>query len=395
MSFETPEIQAGMNFDGQAEHRLNHQSPAMPGESSPAKCPIPWRRNVFRHLLNGLVFLAMLTLSCVVLNRRLPYPDIPTAGEKIRYLALHGRQYDTLFTGSSRVNFQILPSIFDQTLAARHKPSKSFNAGILGMRPPEQGFYLEQVLRQPHDGLRWVFIELTSLEARTPKSRTGSARFAYWHDGRRMGLLWTWCQGEWAALRAASTTEHPASMAERWEPLSVWLGHVPPFLRRSANLGRASYLAEQWVLSASERAKQRNKWRALGKDRDGWMPSGSPEVMNDQDRAAYQESYEARLAQPARHFHDPGSDAATRAMLEAVVHSGATPIFFVPPMTTEKIYYPPADLAGNMIIWDFSDPRRYPELFEAKYHLDPIHLNTAGSELFTRILAQQFAEFSQ
>lgn len=384
-----------MNFDCQAEHRLNQQGTVTPSESLPVPRPLPSHGSGFRTLINGLVFLGVLALSCLVLNRRLPYPDIPTAGEKIRYLTLHGREYDTLFTGSSRVNFQILPSIFDQTLAAQHKRSKSFNAGILGMRPPEQGFYLEQVLRQPHDRLRWVFIELTSLEARTPKSRTGSARFAYWHDAARMGLLWTWCQGEWAALRTASSAGQPSSMEERWEPLSVWLGHVPPFLRRSVNLGRASYLAEQWVLSAPERAKQRNKWRALGKDRDGWMPSGSPEVMNAQDRAAYQESYEARLAQPARHFHDPGSDAAAQAMLEAVTHSGATPIFFVPPMTSEKIYYPPAELAGRMIIWDFSDPRRYPELFEARNHLDPIHLNTAGSELFTRILAQQFAEFSQ
>ncbi len=356
-------------------------------------------RSAVRYASNGLVFIGALLLGCVCFDRSLPYPDIPTAGEKIRYLALHGREYDTSFVGSSRVNFQILPSIFDQTLAASGRSSKSFNAGILGMRPPEQGFYLEHVLRQPHDRLRWVFIELTSIEARTPKSRTGSARFAYWHDARRLGLLWTWCRGEWAVLRAEARSEQGSasqiSMANYWEPLSVWFGHLPPFFRRTANLGRASFLAERWALPAPERTKQKNKWRALGKDRDGWMPSGSPEVMNEQEQTLYRQSYEACLTHPAVHFNNPASDAATQAMMDAVVRMGATPIFFVPPMTSERIYCPPPEMSEKMIIWNFADPLRYPELFAAENHLDPIHLNAAGAEVFSRILARRFAEFAK
>jgi len=347
---------------------------------------------------NGLMFLGALVMSCVFLNRWLPAPDVPNSGDKIRHLAVHGDEFDTLFIGSSRVNFQILPSLFDQTLAEGGRPTKSFNAGILGMRPPEEGYFLDQVLRQPHRRLRWVVIELVSLEARTPKSRTGSARFAAWHDGPRMLLLWTWTKAEWAHLQGDSSARNGAgvSWAEVWEPMSVWLGHLPPFCRRMANIGQGSSLSEAWFFTdPAKNRKQKNAALALGAQQDGWTPYQADQEMDEQARQNYQKSYEEDLKSPSSPFHDPASDAATEAMLAAVVRAGATPIFFVPPMTTEKYYCPPAGMAGKMTIWNFSDPHRYPELFAPESRHDFIHLNTAGSRQFTRILAQKALELPQ
>jgi len=104
------------------------------------------RFSLRRGLLHWLIFFGALVSYAVLIERWLPYPDVPNAGEKIRYLGLHGNQYDTIFTGSSRVNFQVLPSIFDEALAASGRPTKSFNAGLLGLRPPEQGYFLDEVL---------------------------------------------------------------------------------------------------------------------------------------------------------------------------------------------------------------------------------------------------------
>jgi len=348
----------------------------------------------FQYFVNGLIFLLAVAFADVLPGRWLPYPNIPEAGEKIHYLAIHGNEVDTIFIGSSRINFQVVPSLFDEELAAHASASKSFNAGIIGMRPPEQGFFLDQILRQPHGRLRWVLIELTSLEAYTPESRRGSARYVFWHDGPRMMLLGTWMVAEWTALRGETTSAGAGQ--RRWtdflEPVSVYLTHVPPFFEKELNLGGATVLSEKLLLSASELAKQRDRWPGLGEHRDGWMPYSVRETMNEDERAEYQKSYEARLQAAPVEFHDPASDAAIQAIFDAVTRAGATPIFIVPPTTSATQYYPPPGQTRNMIIWSFSDPHRYPALFAAGNRVDSLHLNTAGAKQFTLALAERFLE---
>src|SRR6185295_1914910 len=94
---------------------------------------------------------------------------------------------------------------------------------------------------------------------------------------------------------------------------------------------------------------------------------GARETMNESETAKYLESLEARLATPAEPFADAASDEAVEAMRQAVIKAGATPIFFVPPMTTERHYYPPPELAKNMTIWNFCDPKEYPSLFRPEF----------------------------
>ena len=349
----------------------------------------------FQYFANGLAFLLAMAFAAVLLGRWLPYPNIPEAGEKIHYLAAYGNDYDTLFTGSSRVNFQIVPTLFDEFLTGRGRASKSFNAGIIGMRPPEQGFFLDQVLRQPHRQLRWVLIELTSIEAYTPPSRRGSSRYVFWHDGPRMMLLGTWVLAQWTALRSdASASGAKLHWTDYFEPVSVYLIHLPAFFEKKMNFGGAAELGEWLRLTPAQRAKRRDF--LLGGDsariRDGWMPYSVKETMNDDERAAYQKSYEARRQSPAVHSHDPATDAAVRAMSDAVTRAGATPIFVIPPTTSDKQYYPPPEQARSMTIWSFSDPHRYPTLFAVENRVDFLHLNSAGAKLFTEALAERFLE---
>jgi hypothetical protein len=348
---------------------------------------------------NGLIYLSSLAVAALSIEPLLPEPGIPGASDKLRHLDLHGNDYDTIFVGSSRVNFQVLPSVYDRVNAESGRPTKSFNDGLLGMRPPEQGYFLDRTLSHPHRRLRWVFVELTSIEARTPKTRRGSARYLAWHDGPRMRLLGTWLRAEWKTIREGDSAAPPAAVPawiDMWEPLSVWLMHFGYFCQRSCNLGRGEFVGDTWIMGPAERVKQRKKFRFLGEDRDGWLPyDGAREIMDDRERASYLESFTARLATPAVHFHDPASDAATEAMRRAVIQAGAIPIFFVPPMTTGRHYYPPPEMAKKMIIWNFSDLKRYPRLFLPEHRLDQIHMNTAGGKEFTRALAERFGELTQ
>jgi hypothetical protein len=40
---------------------------------------------------------------------------------------------------------------------------------------------------------------------------------------------------------------------------------------------------------------------------------------------------------------------------------------------------------------DFSDPARYPELYDPRHRYDSDHLNLAGAEMFSRLLAARIA----
>src|SRR5947207_214119 len=99
----------------------------MPSSDSARNAPASSKlRSLRAWLINGLAYLGSLILAALVIAPWLPVQDIPAAGEKIRYLSLHGNDYDTIFVGSSRVNFQVLPSIFDRATAESGRPTKSF-----------------------------------------------------------------------------------------------------------------------------------------------------------------------------------------------------------------------------------------------------------------------------
>jgi len=363
----------------------------VPATGAPSAEPSRPSRRWHHNLLNALLFFAALAGTGVLLDSGLPFPDIPLTGEKIRFLSLRGDEFDTIFIGSSRVNFQIIPSLFDTARSRKGITSRSFNAGVLGMRPPEQGFFLERVLREPHERLRWVVIELTSLEARTPPTRRHSARFAFWHDTRRMKLLGTWTLAEWATLRERASTAEAGAPGWRdfLEPLSTFLMHVRPFFERRMNLGRASFLNDRLLLTPSQRDKRQLRAAYLGKKQDGWT---SYTEWGTTDRERYRQTYESRPLRAPAPFYDAASDAAVAAMSQAVVEAGATPIFIVPPVITDRQYFPAPAMAAKMIIWSFTDPQRYPKLFEFENRADDLHLNTAGAEQFTLALAERFQE---
>ncbi|MEI9892817.1 MAG: hypothetical protein WDN28_02590 [Chthoniobacter sp.] len=77
---------------------------------------------------------------------------------------------------------------------------RSFNAGVAAMVPPEDGYYLDQILRGPHRRLRWVVLEIMPLGAQADPTLAGTGRFTYWHDWPRTRLLTQFCLGDCAKI---------------------------------------------------------------------------------------------------------------------------------------------------------------------------------------------------
>ncbi|HYR58774.1 MAG TPA: hypothetical protein VEO95_09105 [Chthoniobacteraceae bacterium] len=211
-------------------------------------------------------------------------------------------------------------------------------------------------------------------------------RAQYWHDWPRMWLMWQ----RLTYLKPADKRRSPAKIwNELREPLAELPDHFGHFVREMSNLGRGDFLARQLL-------RRRADWRLtlsdqLGPDLAGWRTTGRGEDMPPDIRPHYEKELAERLIEPAvRDLAEPVSQGALEAMIAKVERLGATPVLIVPPMTGKRTFYPRPERARKTIVLDFDDPVRFPELYENRNRLDRDHLNTAGAEVFTRLLAEHW-----
>ena len=345
-----------------------------------------------RSILRGVLCLGLFFLGlwggCWAIREALPFPEVPAVKSKVEYFAAHHDDYDTLFLGSSRVYFQIIPAIFDPLAAAQGLPTHSFNAGIADLRPPEDAYYLDQLLRQPPRHLRWVFIELSNLRPGVNPNNTGTLRAVYWHDTPR---LWILFQRTLFALSAARSHRWKHTLENASEPLDLFSQHCALYLQNLTNLGRGSIFTGRFLdLDLPPPALP---GETLGDDLAGWIPSGAPEIMTGPALATYDKELAERRAQKQRGDPgDPVSQQAHEAMIAKIEKLGATPVLVVTPTIRKTHFIPTPERARKTLVLDFSDLDRFPELYEQRYRLDNEHLNTAGAKVFTRLFAQTWAD---
>jgi hypothetical protein len=319
-------------------------------------------------------FFAVFAVTCAVLSRCLPFPEVPRVREKLEHLAHHGDDYDVLFIGSSQVNWQVMPAIFDRIAGEQGVPVRSFNAGVWAMMSPEDSYFLDQVLRRPHRRLRWIFLEVMPLASRNYPALAGTRREIYWHDWTRTRLL---------------TKRFVLDL----QSFGNWLNNLMLFLENSANLGRGEILFRPrlGLPTESEKHSHENDETWDGND----FPKGVP-ALSGQVRLNYEQQYAEYLATKQRFDSgDAASWAALRGKIDRLVEEKITPVMFIPATVATKRYLPREAEQQSLTVLDFSDPQRYPEFYTADHRADWVHLNYAGSELFTEALARRFVEMTK
>ena len=331
-------------------------------------------------------------LTAWLAGRSLPPAELPpVVREKLTHLAGHGGEYDAIFLGSSRVEYHIMPAVFDREAAGHGVAVKSFNAGVAGMRPPEDGYLLDQILHRPHRRLRWVFIELSAF-SEVPYL-AGTERVAYWHDWERLILVSKCAANQFRAVEFSGARRRRTPWADRMaacmKPLTQWLDHVRLFAGKAVSLGRGATLAGRMVTPAAPDPDRTEDWLGAG-----WSYAGDDrQRISGDELARYEQAHAERFQTPSRKdSHDELSHEALEILLAKVARAGARPILIVPPTPTKKHYFPPPAREPHLTIFDFSDVREYPELFKTENRQDIEHLNAAGAEVFSRILAQRFVE---
>jgi len=329
--------------------------------------------------------------SCSLLNHELPFPEVPVVREKLLHLAGRGDDYDVLFVGSSRIHFQVLPSIFDRLAAENGVVVRSFNVGAAGMGSPEDAYLIDEILRRPHRRLRWVFVELSRLGTGLRPEVT--ARFTYWHDAPRLWLVARRLCGQALEDEARLRQFRSVPLAARYEIWSTTacklLGHIRYWAIRCSNLGRGTEILDRWLRSRIEQSKSA---RFLGPGMDGWESAGrNVQQMTAEARRKYEASYADRLARPAgKERGDDVSQFALAKLVATIERAGALPVLVIPPTPFEKHFFPTPEREAKWQIIDFSDVRRNEDLYVPEHRIDEEHVNTAGAELFTAALAREF-----
>lgn len=328
-------------------------------------------------------------LTCGFIHDALPFPQVHLVENKLAQLREHGDEYDTLFLGSSRLHYQVIPAIFDRITAEKGQATQSFNGAVAGMRPPEDAYFLDQILENPPHKLRWVFIELAGIRLNLGEDKKGTIRGQYWHDWDRMKVLFQRAM----YLKPKKKRSLKDTWKELQEPMGEFFEHLELFAKHQTNLGQASFLTT-WLMNGPQPPRgPLNTPQVLGDDLRGWTRTGRPDEMTPANKADYDHELAERKKKPAeKDLGDPVSQAALEDMLAKIEKLGATPVLIVPPTTNKRNFYPLPEREAKTLVLDFCDLNQYPELFEDRHRLDTDHVNTPGAEVFTRILAERWLE---
>jgi hypothetical protein len=321
-----------------------------------------------RGILNTGIAALAFVLACAALNASLPFPEIDVLSSNFRFFKQHRDDFNTVFIGSSRFRHQISPGIFDRAMRDAGLPTRSFNFGINGMVPPEDGYVLERLLGARPRHLKWVFIELEELQTKRVPETEGTRRSLYWHDLKRTSLV----------IRAIREG------GGYWEARELLLFHGALFVKNFTNAGRKIDLSE-WM---SRLWKEEALSQKLGRAGDGYVPLSRE--MPAAEAAVFETDLMNAVANSESRFVSASTEHAYRQVAEEVRRAGAIPIFLITPLTMQiKLgFRPESGIADNVM--SFNDARVYPQLYRKEMRLDASHLNSVAAEEFTRLVAENF-----
>jgi hypothetical protein len=374
-------------------------------------------------VLSGALFLLALIGVCRLLSSCLPPLAVPLVDEKLKFFSEHRDEFDTLFFGSSRTYHQLLPEAFDEVTAAHGTPTKSFNFGIDGLFPPEDGYVAEKLFASRPAKLRRVFIEISYFRHFWVGMDPDSIRALYWHDGRSLLLIgqdvftpydparllnqgadekkkakpfrWKNWRKEWSKTSAAWGRKWEQFFGkwhlggEHSQPDDV-MTHVRIFLRRMINAGRGAEL----ISRLGQGTTRKFDWSVLGTDFRGAKPMAHPKQVASVNLEKFDALLEKVRAEPIPLLPQSLAQAANTRRIVALVRSvGAEPILFVAPDVQPCRRFLPDE--PKLPMFDFTEVAKWPQLYRREQRIDSSHLDREGSLEFTRAFALMFLEHEQ
>ena len=337
--------------------------------------PVTTSRSPLRALLNVVCFFAAFAAVCAGVRVATPFPEVVGIYPKWLHFKKNKDRYDVVFLGSSRFYHQIIPQQFDERVgaAAPGREVRSFNFGYDAMWPPESFYMLRRILELKPARLKWVVIDALGIVANLEAENRDTRRTAYWHDWQHTRIAWE------------GVMDLPLPPLRKWRLLA---GHGSLLARQVTNQG----LGAEWLSYefGVEKRKKASRWAPpkVWANTEGY--AAEPRTVLT---GAALRNYEQKVARLRESLPQAPRPAFRRALQEAVddvKRAGMNPILVVPPSVETRDNL--SDLPQGVSVWRYTDPNRFPELYDTAHRFDDAHLNHEGAVLFTDLLARQFIE---
>lgn len=340
------------------------------------------KKRIFAASAALLAFAFGYAIVCFIVSLLVPPLHVRKVSEKLEAIRARSEEIDVIFVGSSRTAMQIVPSVFDSTMAAAGLPVTSFNLGFEGVRPPEDTMLLEQALKNRRRPLKFLVAECNAVKSMMEDEDKWTTRMIYTHDRKRLGVYW---RHIWSP-RLGKPFELDDYLRYVADHSVEFIDHFRHFLWNYGRLSEGAGLLQQALTGQPARKKSKPS------PPDGFYPADSDwEPLQGNELKRYQKNLEKRRKTPAeRVFEDqPSQDdiAAKKAMAERF---GATLVLVSPPYLRDYTFMPMHK--EHVIHLDFSEPNDWPEFYKAEARRDYGHLNDEASREFTRILAEKIAK---
>lgn len=332
------------------------------------------------------VVLCLLTaVACAAaLHRASTLPRAEVLRSKRLHLNEHGDAYDVLFFGSSLTFRAIDPAVFDATMAAAGRPTRSYNAAVMGMGSHEADHFLKTVLEDPPARLRAVFIELGPWLTPVSPGDAMTDRLIEWHTWESMRLMLESLRVSRAPLSSRLVDLGQHALHTFLHYANVGRG-VPIVKRLLGRQDRAIPPEESYVVESAGFAP-------LPVDtRDPALARRRRRFLRNRDRfVAEVRATRTGNARPPDLEHY--NVLALERQVAAVRAAGLEPVYVIPPYPEPTPTLHALDERGVVpVLFAFNDPERHPGLFRPERYFDERHLDAEAARAFTRLLAGMYA----
>ncbi|MFO1029935.1 MAG: hypothetical protein U1F60_02545 [Planctomycetota bacterium] len=342
---------------------------------------------MLRRFAHVVVFLAALAATALGIRRLDTEPVQSWMRMKLDHFAAVGDQYDTVFVGSSRLNFGLDPERFDARMAELGQPTRSYNLAFGGMRQHDFTWVLAWLAEHRPPKLRRVLVELHEWSQWVRGGQWYADQDIELHT---LDLLWPRCRSVLLDLDGP---------LQKLEQLRFVVAHTA---LNALSVGRGPRLVDGVV-------------RHLQGE-----PGPAPTAVPRHGAARIEDVTEAPVLANRRAFlADPEPATTARKKITELVEGpwpsgcfdrasfamqvqrlralGVEPMFVVMP-TWERGFRGRdgiAEVEREVRVLDLDHPLQNRPLFDRALYFDQSHLNEAGCTRFSDYLAERLVEFER
>ncbi len=342
------------------------------------------------------LFAAAFAASSAWLNGRLAGRASNLTETKLHWFEEHGARFNTVFFGSSRAYRGFRPEVFERVAGELGVEVTAFNFGSPASRGFDAYRMLERIERAgAGENLRWVLIDPEPLpwllKAKEKESMIARGPID-WHDLPTTALvlryIWTYDD--------ATPLEKLAASAEHLHSACYHVGGIGG----TENLVNA--------LLGKTQTNRTELTQRLGKRLDGWLPLDDASVSREDHKSNFlspkrQARYRRNLEELRAEAVDdepvsPSASVFFTRLADRVRAMGATPIFVTQPSLTLQDDLVKAwreGLIDHLLRYDDPDDERAARLYLPENRWDKFHLAESGANIFTEMLARDFAALVQ